>query len=151
MGCGSGCALLVLLEAVALWGLLALVFNMRSPEGLAARVETPPTVRVGETFPLTLTVENRGAETFRLQNVAVRQETLGRFRLSNPQPEPIASTELFGVRTWSYDKLVQPKDRWTVRFDATALEAGEVSGTLEAQVNLAPQRVPFSVKAVEGK
>jgi hypothetical protein len=147
-GCGIGCGVLVLLEAVVLWIFIAVGFNLRPTEGVQAKVTVPPSVTAGTKFPLTLTVRNRGSQPFTLTNVIVRPRATQGLKLENPQPPPTAPpTDAFGTAiVWPYDKSIRPGGTYTVRLDAAAAEAGTVKGSLELQIGWAPKQVPFTVK-----
>lgn len=151
VGCGSGCALLVLFEAIAAWGLLAFIFNLRPPEGMVARVTAPPQVRVGKPFPLTLTVRNEGDSPFTLGSVTARPGLLEKLSLDDPQPTPRATTSALGSRVWSYQDVVHPRATFTVRFTAEAKAPGELRSALELQSNWFPKSVPFTIKVEDSK
>jgi hypothetical protein len=150
VGCGTGCALLVALQGLVIWGALSVFFFARPPEGLAAQVTTPKGVAAGRKFPLTLTVRNEGADSMTVTNVAVRSDTLEWLTLENPQPPALNHTAMLGSAIWSYQQTVEPGKSWTLRFDATARRAGAHEGALEVQVGFVPKAVRFSVEAREG-
>lgn len=146
-GCGIGCVLAVLLQAVVLWGLIALAFNLRPPEGLKTSVTVPARVSPGQPFPLTLVVRNTGDRPFTLTNLTL--QTPAEVALENPQPAPLPTKlpSFGGTRIWSYQKRVAPGEEWRVKFDATTRRPGVSRGMLQVQVDLAPQPVPFTVRA----
>jgi hypothetical protein len=149
VGCGSGCVVLVLLQALVMWAAFAVLFTVQPPEGLAARIEAPASVTVGEPFPLAVVVENQGTEPFRVQNLAARAATLQLFSLESPEPPATTPMRLLGSATWTYNQSVQPGETWRVTFQATALSAGAHAGTIEVQANMAPRPVSFTVEAAE--
>ena len=74
VGCGSGCAAMVLLEALLMLAGVSLTFSQAS--GIAAKVQAPASVVEGETFPLRLVVKNEGTKPLGIANVALRSSTL---------------------------------------------------------------------------
>jgi len=157
VGCGSGCAGLVLLEMVAFWVFIAFYMHLRPPEGMAVRAQAPPRAVVGQKFPLTLVVENRGDRPFTVNSVTARKRLLSRLDLANPQadPRPTAGagspfgsgeSHAFGSAIWQYSQSLKPGEKWTLRFDATPRQPGALKGALEVQANLAPKAARFSVE-----
>lgn len=141
----------MLLEAAAAWGLLAFIFNLRPPEGLVARVTTPPRVRVGEPFPLTLTVRNESDSPFTLGSVTARAALLEKLSVDDPQPAPRASTSAFGSRVWTYQDVAYPRNSLTMKFTAKAKAPGELRSALELQVDWFPKAVPFTVRVEDSR
>lgn len=142
VGCGSGCAVLVLLQVVGLWGILNAVFSA-PPSGFAASVQAPPAVTAGKEFPLTLTVRNQGTEPLTVSSLLLKST---RLELTGPEPAPTESSDLFGSTTWVYSKTVEPGGKWSVRFKAKAKGAGEISESLVIQTGLTPNRAPIRMK-----
>lgn len=152
VGCGSCCVAGVLLQGLLIWGMLYLFMGMQPPEGLTARVATPPSVVAGRQFPLTLEIRNEGETPLNITNILASQETVRSFQLSNPRPAPASSTSSFGTTVWSYQRSLAPGQKWSVRFDATVSEPGAESGALQVQAGLSgPLRVPFTVSAASRK
>jgi hypothetical protein len=144
VGCGSGCAVLVLLEALALWGILAL--RASTPEGVDARIESPPVVKQGQKFPLKLLVTNTGKAAFELDGISLAAPTPKQLALAHPQPAPAATTSVWGSRTWQFRKSLAPGEKWAVRFDATPRRAGTLRGALMLQVGFGSKMARFAVK-----
>lgn len=150
LGCGSGCALLVLLEFAAIWLFVTFMMNARPPEGLVAKVAAPLKSTVGKSFPLKVTVRNQGSRAFTVRSISARTETLRRFKLDTAKPAPMAGkTSLFGTDTWAYNHTIRPNETWTVTFQATPQQAGELRGSVDIQVNSAMSSAPFTTTAAE--
>ena len=140
VGCGSGCAVLVLLQVLALWGVLHVVFGLRPPEGMQVSVTRPARGVVGKTAPLELVLRNDGPGAFTVSSLTVRGPTLRQVRLENPEPPPVASSSAWGARIWTYRHTVEPGQTWKVRFEATPQEAGDIRGSIEVQSGFTPPR-----------
>src|SRR5690348_10656639 len=105
-GCGAGCAVLVLIGALAFWGMMAMVITLHPPRGLTAVATAPKAVTVGQKFPLTLVLKNGSSETVTVTNVTVRGPTLSEFSIKNPTPAPPSSfaPSLPNTKFWSYQQ-----------------------------------------------
>ena len=151
VGIGSGCAVIVLLEFVAIWVGVEAMFGARAPEGFAVQATAPKRAAVGTKVPLTLTVRNQGEQAFTVRSLAARGSTLGSYRIENAQPaSQIAPVSLFGSTVWTYEQSVAPGKSWTVRFDATPLKAGTARGVLEVQVGKGARSAAFTIDAQQG-
>jgi hypothetical protein len=147
VGCGTGCAFLALLNTLALWGFVSFLFHIRPPEGMVVEARVPRTVTAGRKFPLVLTVRNEGTAAFTISTVTARPQLFKQMSLENPKPPPSAPpTRALGTTAWVYQKSLAPGEKWSVTFDATALQPGKVNGSLEVQAGLAPKAARFSVE-----
>ena len=148
VGCGSGCALLVLLEFGVIWLFVTFMLNAHPPEGLEATATAPRHSVVGKAFPLKLTIRNEGESAFTVRSISAQQELLRKFNLDQPAPAPLAGkTSLFGRDTWAFNRKVEPKETWTVTFQATPREEGKLTGNLDLQVNSVLSSVSFTTTA----
>ncbi len=144
MGCGAGCGLLVLLEAVVLWVIIAVAFGSAASPDLTLTADLPESVRVGQTFPLRIVVINHGTRAVTLQSLVARQNLLRLVRLSNPRPVPIRSSmDVVGARMWPYAATIPAGGRWIAEFTAEARRAGTLSGGLEAQAGILPSPIAY--------
>ncbi len=146
VGCGSGCAVLALMQLFLVWGALAVTAHIRPPDGLEIDAVHPKVVKAGVKFPLTLEVRNRGGESFTVQNVIGRASLLEKLTLSNPRPTPKEEANLAGQASWSYVEKVPVGGTWKLQFDAKASEPGDISERMDVQVNLAPNPVRIRLK-----
>jgi hypothetical protein len=152
VGCGSGCALAVLLQALFLWGGIAFFFNLRAPEGLQSSVNVPPTVVPGKPFPLTLVVRNEGDRPFTVDAVTTPARSPVTLKDPKPAPPSLGTGPTFGgMRAWVYQKQVAPGEKWTVTFTATAQSHGTTRGTLQVQCNHLPMPVNYTLHTGPGK
>lgn len=147
-GCGTGCALLVLLEGLVIWAFTAAALGSR--QQLVGQVQAPRRVARGMPFPLKLTVRNPSKEPATLTSVVARAALTDRITLTAPQPAPATEPiTIWGATTWQYQRSLKPGDRFTVTFQAIPAETGTVSGALEVQSGFLPVTVPFTVEVVE--
>jgi len=147
-GCGAGCALLVLLEGLVLWGGLVFFFSLRPPPGFAARIQAPAVVTAGRKFPLKVVLHNAGQAAATVTNITADRNALAQLTLENPQPAPATPGVLmWGSQAWSYQKSLAPGEKWTVTFDATAQKSGPLNGALQIQVNFLPKSARFKLEA----
>ncbi len=145
-GCGLGCLGLVLLQALLIWAAMWLPFM--APEGVDISLKAPEHVTVGQTFPLTITVRNRGDQPIQVMNIVVDRQTTAQLTLSNPQPAPRSAQGAGEGQIWTYAQEVAPGKSWTVRFDASARGAGMLKGMIMVQAPLVPKSVPYKIEAV---
>jgi hypothetical protein len=147
VGCGAGCALLVLLEGVGLWSVFQVMSGMRAPSGAVTSIQTPATVRVGKPFSLTVVVRNEGASTFRVSNLIAGGPLTDALELTPEEPRPSSGpVRVMGSTTWSYGAAVEPRQTWKARFQAKARKAGTLRKSLQVQLDIAPKTVPFTVE-----
>lgn len=146
VGCGTGCALLVALQAMLIWtGFGALVTVQRD---IGAEVRAPARAVVARSFPLVVTIRNRGRAPLRLQGVSAGPETLRAFRLDELRPAPSGSMrEVMGRRVWPYAVPLPPGEDWTLRLRAAPRRAGMLRGELELLAGPVPRGVSFRVRA----
>jgi len=144
-GCGSGCALLVLLEGLAIWAIAyAMIY---SPQQLAGSIRTPKRVSQGMPFPLTVVVKNESKRPATLTAIVARSTLTDQLTLTAPQPAPPgAPTTMLGTTTWQYQKEMKPGQRFTVTFQAIPNRSGTLRGSLELQAGFVPYPVSFSVE-----
>jgi hypothetical protein len=157
VGCGTGCAVLVLLEGVVAALVLSATLNMHPTEGLVARVEAPPKAIAGQKFAVTLVVRNEGERAFKISSITARHSRTQTVMLSNPRPAPssvVSTPSLLGMpgtEIWSYDRSVEPGKELRVQFDAEAREKGAAKGALEVHAGGLPKEAPFSVDVAAAK
>jgi len=145
---GSGCAVLVLLEALVVLGIAALALSLRVPSGVTAQGSAPRRVVVGRSFALRIQVSNRGSRSVVLQNVVARGGMVENLELSSPRPRARSTAPtLFGTQVWPFDVTLAPGDTWSVEFQARARRPGRLQGGLELQANNAP--LPIRLGEIE--
>lgn len=145
VGCGAGCSLLVLLEAVVLWVVIAVALGAAVSPDLTLTADLPESVRVGQAFPLRIVVINHGTRGVTLQSLVARPNFLRLVRLSNPRPVPLrGSMEVMGARMWPYAATIPAGGHWSAEFTAEARRAGTLSGGLEAQAGILPSPVSYN-------
>lgn len=144
-GCGLGCLGLVLLQALLIWAGMWLPFL--APEGVDMSLKAPERVIVGKTFPLTITVRNRGDQPVQVTNIVVDRRTTAQLTLTNPQPAPRSTPVAGDGQMWTYAQEIAPGKSWSVRFDASARGAGTLKGMIMVQAPLMPKPIAYQIEA----
>jgi len=148
VGCGLECALLVLLEAAVLWGLIALTFRAPGFTGVAIAARAPPVVIAGRPFRLAITVRNESPDPITVGSIAAPEETLREFALGDPEPRARRGPlRAFGGTAWAFQKEIAPGESWTVRYRARTRRAGTHEGALQVQIGWLPRPAAFTVTA----
>lgn len=146
-GIGIGCVGLVLAQAALLWAAVGFIVRSRLPQGLKVRAAAPAVVTVGQKFPLSFTVSNSGGKPFTVGALILRKADQQPFTLSNPQPAPSASNNIYNSTTWSYPKTLSSGEKWTVRFDAVATRPGALKSAMDVQIGFLSKSIPFRLQA----
>lgn len=145
-GCGLGCLAAVVLQGLLIWLGMYLPFSL--PEGVDIALRAPKQARVGQKFPLVLTVKNGSDKPVTVMHVLASERATSQLSLENPKPAPKTTPLSVGEgRIWSFEKTVKPGETWSVEYTASARGSGTIKGTIEVQVGFFPKPIPFEIQA----
>lgn len=148
MGCGLGCAALVAVQFVVLWTVLQLALGARGPRAVEGAVKAIRPPVAGRPFQLEVTLRNEGEKPVEIREVTYRSDPS--LKLSNPEPAPAKAGKLFEADSWTYNRTLQPGEKWTLRFRAVAPKPGKVDTELEVFAP-GPRRIPVRLDVAPAK
>ncbi|MEW6403094.1 MAG: hypothetical protein AB1649_14945 [Chloroflexota bacterium] len=129
-------------------GLIAFVaYFSREPEGISVDYSMPSVVHVGENFDLVLTITNASSQSVTVNDIDL-DEYLGGSILDGAvvlETEPAMPRDysLEGVKTFSYNRAIEPGETAQVVFHLQATVAGEFGGSVGVYVGDISKRIDY--------
>jgi len=117
------------------------------PEGLAADYSMPGLVENGETFELVITMENTGTTDIEVSDIDL-DEAFGNSILDgaivlSTEPPMQKDYSLSGIKTFKYNRTINPGDVHRVTFTLQAVTAGEFGGSIGIYVGDLAKRFDY--------
>jgi hypothetical protein len=137
-GCVAGCGLLALLTAVA----CGVFFWQASiqPENITVSVDAPTVVNAGETFVITVVIDNTGALPRELNSIDIEMLYLDGVNIESTQPSFVQSERIdllegFAFQSYYFYEPMLANSTLVVKMEALALKTGDFGGYLDVCVD----------------
>ncbi|MCC7072801.1 MAG: hypothetical protein IT383_15850 [Deltaproteobacteria bacterium] len=131
LGCGIA---LVAVVGLVVMGALALSWLGKEPSGVVVVVDAPTEVRVGDAFPLKVTVTNqRPDERLGLSDIDVGEAYLRGFTLEIIEPTPVTTMHvpIDDSQSFTFNTPLEPGASRTFTFNLRAAQPGVYRGDVD--------------------
>ena len=112
-------------------GALAYHLMTREPPGFDVQVAHPGTVNLGETFYLTVMVENSSSKKLTLGSIDIYDDLLDGFRVISVSPKPNSMDGLFGMKSYYFRESLSSRESFTFQLELEAVNTGTWSGDID--------------------
>ena len=147
-----GCALLAVLAALAVAGVLALAALDSSVEGIEVALSAPAKVRRGDAFQISARVRNTASNTQRLVDLDIERSYLRGIAIRSAEPPWKESTDLLVLGTsYTFDLPIEPGQELVLVLQATALHSGDFSGDFDFCINSEVRFLTQQARTVVGR
>jgi len=131
-----GCAVLTVLVALAVAGVLALRTIDWSVENIEVTLSAPEKVRRGEDFQISARVRNTASKPQRLVDLDIDRGYLRGIAIRSAEPPWKQSTNLMGLGTsFTFDLPIEPGEEILLVLQANALHMGDFAGDFDFCIN----------------
>jgi hypothetical protein len=123
------------------------LYFAREPENLLVNYSMPSTVSKSENFDLVITLTNTGSEAFTVDDIDL-DESLGGSILDGAvvlETEPYMERDysVSGIKTFVYERPLEPGETKQVIFHLQATTAGEFGGSIGVYVSGLAKRIDY--------
>jgi hypothetical protein len=126
---------LLICGGVATWLYVSLRDDFAPPQGIRVAVGSPDQVNAGDTFIIELRVANDAAEPQIIQSIDVYDSYLAGVLLKSSDPPWSSSSHIMDFVTYDYDLEIPPGGQQVVKFEASAIQAGDFQGDFDVCIN----------------
>ena len=105
------------------------------PQNIRITIISPDEVNQGEAFTIEIRVANDAAETQTIESIDVYDTYLAGVLLNSSDPPWGSSSHIVEFITYDYDLAIPPGGEQVVKFEATAIQAGDFQGDFDVCVN----------------
>lgn len=124
-----------------------LAYFGREPENVTVEYDMPPVVTKGENFDLVLTVTNNGNETITVNDVDLDEAFGGSILdgsiVMDTEPTMERDYSLEGIKTFAYNRPIEPGQSATIIFHLQATTLGEFGGSMSVYVGNISKRIEY--------
>jgi hypothetical protein len=106
-------------------------------QGILIWVETPKVQKVGDTFVVSIRLENWTADPFKVGDVDFDAQYIGGFQLVDVMPRPSELDWSGGGLSMTYDRIVEPTKSFEMKLRLRAERAGIYLGDVDVWFGLA--------------
>lgn len=114
---------------------IARVGRAFTPESVAVSVNAPATVKVGETFALTVTVTDLSGAARRVHDIDFEETLLEGLTITGISPKPAATTSVMGYAVHTMNAPVPASGQTVITFTLKADAAGTFTGDVDTYVD----------------
>jgi hypothetical protein len=106
-------------------------------QGILIWVETPRVQMVGDTFVVSIRLENWTADPFKVEDIDFGAQYIGGFQLVDALPRPSELDWSGGDLSMTYDRIVEPSKSFEMKLHLRAKRAGIYLGDVDVWFGLA--------------
>ena len=114
---------------------IARVGRAFTPESVAVSVNAPATVKVGETFTLTVTITDLSGAARRVHDIDIAETLLEGLTITGISPTPASTSSMKGYAVYTMNAPVPASGQTVVTFTLKADAAGTFVGDVDTYVD----------------